>query len=347
MNASKTQPYFLFALLLGVALLAFFIFRPFLIPLSLAAIFAAVLYPLNVKFLAIFKASKGLSALLTLIISVSFIAFPLYFIGSSVMTQAESTYVGMTQAGGQQTVRSIVLTIGSTLEGIVPGATRISENVARDVNSYISSALSWILAHVGTVFSSALALGLDLFIFLFALYYFLKEGPKVRKAIVSISPFNDTDDEQIIERLSRTVNSVVKGSMLVAVVQGVIAGIGFTLFGVPNALLWGTVTAFAALIPGVGTSLVLVPSIIYLFITGNSAGGVGLVVWGVLAVGLVDNFLGPKVMGRGIHMHQLVVLLAVLGGVAFFGPAGIFLGPLAISLLIALFSIYSDGIRRA
>jgi len=263
------------------------------------------------------------------------------------MTQAESTYVGMTQAGGQQTVRSIVLTIGSTLEGIVPGATRISENVARDVNSYISSALSWILAHVGTVFSSALALGLDLFIFLFALYYFLKEGPKVRKAIVSISPFNDTDDEQIIERLSRTVNSVVKGSMLVAVVQGVIAGIGFTLFGVPNALLWGTVTAFAALIPGVGTSLVLVPSIIYLFITGNSAGGVGLVVWGVLAVGLVDNFLGPKVMGRGIHMHQLVVLLAVLGGVAFFGPAGIFLGPLAISLLIALFSIYSDGIRRA
>lgn len=347
MNASKIQPYFLFALLSGAALLAFFIFRPFLVPLALAAIFSTILYPVYKRILKLLQNNKGISAFATLIIACACVLTPLFFIGAEVISQAEETYSSLTQNGSQQALQSAVLHVGNSLESVFPGATVLSSKIASDIQAYVSQALSWVLAHAGGAFSSVLGIGLDLFIFLFALYYFIKEGPAIRASLIKLSPFTDTDDEHIITKLSLTVNSVVKGSLVVAVVQGTLASIGFSVFGVPNALLWGTITAFAALVPGVGTSLVLIPAVIYLFIASSSINGFGLLVWALVAVGMVDNFIGPKLMGRGIHMHQLVVMLSVLGGVAFFGPSGIFLGPLCISLLVALFSIYSDKIKEA
>jgi len=109
--------------------------------------------------------------------------------------------------------------------------------------------------------------------------------------------------------------------------------------------LWGVVAALSALIPGIGTSLVLGPGILYLFTVGATTQAVGLLIWSVVAVGLIDNSLGPKLVGKGMRLHPLMVLLSVFGGLAFFGPAGIFLGPLCISLLFALLSIYQH-IRR-
>ena len=96
----------------------------------------------------------------------------------------------------------------------------------------------------------------------------------------------------------------------------------------------------AALIPGIGTALVLIPAILFLFITGEMFSGVGLIVWVVVAVGLVDNFLGPKLVGHGMQLHPLIILLSVFGGIGFFGPIGFLLGPLAISLLFVLIDIY-------
>lgn len=98
----------------------------------------------------------------------------------------------------------------------------------------------------------------------------------------------------------------------------------------------------AALIPGIGTALVLTPAIMFLFLKGEVFSGVGLIAWGMGAVGLVDNFLGPKLVGRGMRLHPLIILLSVLGGIGFFGPIGFLLGPLTISLLFALLNIYSS-----
>ena len=128
---------------------------------------------------------------------------------------------------------------------------------------------------------------------------------------------------------------------MIALIQGVLTAIGFSIFGIPHSILWGTVTIVVALIPGIGTALVLLPGIIYLFAIGETGSGIGLLVWGVLAVGLIDNLLGPKLVGRNLQLHPLLVLLSVLGGIAFFGPVGIFLGPICVSLLFALINVYS------
>ncbi|OQW98324.1 MAG: hypothetical protein BWK74_04780, partial [Desulfobacteraceae bacterium A6] len=138
------------------------------------------------------------------------------------------------------------------------------------------------------------------------------------------------------------INSVIKGNLTVAVIQGALTSAGFAVFGIPNAVLWGSVTAIAALIPGVGTSLVLIPAILFLFLSGKFLSGFGLLAWGAGAVGLVDNFLGPKLVGRGMQMHPFIILLSVLGGIGFFGPIGFLLGPLAISLLFAFLEIISS-----
>lgn len=207
---------------------------------------------------------------------------------------------------------------------------------------YVTGALEWLVSHVGTAFASVLGIFLRVLIFMMALYYFLKEGMKLEKVLIKKSPLHDDDAATILNQLKRTISSVVKGSLAIACIQGALAGVGFLIFGVPNAALWGVSTAVAALIPGVGTSLVLGPAIIYLFITGSLWQAVGMLLWSVFLVGLIDNFLAPRLMGKGAMLHPLVILLSVLGGIALYGPVGIFLGPLTISFLFAVFTVYSN-----
>ena len=136
------------------------------------------------------------------------------------------------------------------------------------------------------------------------------------------------------------INSIIRGTLIIAVIQGVMTGIGFAIFGVPSPTLWGSIAAIGALVPGVGTAIVFTPAILFLFFAGNTVPAIGLLVWGIVAVGLIDNFLGPVLVGRGIRIHPLFILFAVIGGIGFFGPMGFLLGPLVVSLLYGLFEIY-------
>ena len=143
--------------------------------------------------------------------------------------------------------------------------------------------------------------------------------------------------------MGKAINSVIKGSLVIAIIQGILTGLGFTLFQVPNPALWGSIASITALIPGIGTALVLIPGILYLFFSFKIGLGFGLLAWGILAVGLIDNILGPTLVGRGTKIHPFLVLFGVLGGIQLFGPAGFIAGPLILSLLFALAEIYSKS----
>ncbi|MEK7557155.1 MAG: AI-2E family transporter, partial [Patescibacteria group bacterium] len=173
-----------------------------------------------------------------------------------------------------------------------------------------------------------------------ALFYFFRDGEFIVTKLKVVSPLQDRYDASVITRLHDAINSVIRGALLIAVIQGILTGVGLTVFGVPNAVLWGSIAIIAALIPYVGTAAVLAPAIIYLFLIDRVGASVGLLAWGIVAVGLIDNFLGPRLVNRGIKLHPVVILLAVLGGLVFFGPLGYILGPLVISLLFALLDIY-------
>ncbi len=142
------------------------------------------------------------------------------------------------------------------------------------------------------------------------------------------------------------VNSAVIGTLLVAVIQGVLMGFGLWIFNVPNGALWGVVAAVLSFIPTFGTALVSVPAVIFLFMTGDTTSAVGLLVWAVVIVGLVDNFLGPLVVGRKVNIPSILILFSVLGGVSMLGPVGILVGPLTVSLLYSLISIYRHEFNK-
>jgi predicted PurR-regulated permease PerM len=341
MPTRPTQPYFLIALI-GVSLvLTFFIFRPFLIVLILALVFAVVLQPLYRAVLRSMGTLPGLAAFLTMLLAVTCILVPLTFITKQIVLEAEHLHATLSETGERTYLDTALQSINDLVEDVAPSLALSDAEISSSIDTYTKNALEWLVQNLGGAFGGITRFVLGLFVFMIALYYFLRDGARLKKTIIALSPIRDEDDAMVIERLETAINSVIRGSLTIALIQGVLTGIGFTIFGVPNSILWGVVAAFAALIPGIGTSLVLVPGVAYLFVLGGGGGpAIGLLIWSVVVVGLIDNLLGPRLVGRGMRLHPLIVLLAVFGGLSFFGPAGVFLGPLCISLLVALLSIY-------
>lgn len=334
-NHQKSELYFLLILLAGIFVLAFFIFKPFLYALILAIIFATVFTPLHRKMLAMTQDRKGLAALLATISVLIIVIMPLTFLGIQIFQEATGLYSSLVENGDATNLSRVM---GDTIQGL----TRFSPVPINppDINQYLKQGLSWLLQHIGPLFANVAKAMVGIFIFLIALYYLFKDGHKLKTAVVALSPLQDIHDETIFDKLVLAINSVIKGSLAVAFIQGILTAVGLAIFGVPNAVLWSSVAAITALIPGIGTALVLLPAILYLYFSGQTLFAVGLLLWGMTAVGLVDNFLGPKLVERGMRLHPFLILLSILGGISFFGPLGFLLGPLVLSLLFALLEIY-------
>ncbi len=336
MNHKKSELYFLLILLAGIFVLAFFIFKPFLYALILAMVFATVFDPVHKRALAITRERKSLAAFLATISVLIIVVTPLVFLGVQIFQEATGLYASLIENGGATDFSRIV-------SNTILNPARFSPvpiESSLDVSQYLKQGLSWLLQHLGSLFANVAKAMVGIFIFLVALYYLFKDGRKLKAGIVALSPLQDIHNETIFNKLGLAINSVIKGNLAVALIQGILTAIGFAISGVPNAALWGSVAAITALIPGIGTALVLLPAILYLYFSGETIFAVGLLLWGMTAVGLVDNFLGPKLASSGMRLHPFLILLSILGGIGFFGPLGFLLGPLVLSLLFALLEIY-------
>lgn len=328
------QIYFFAVLLLGMIVLAFFIFLPFLVSLAMAATLAVVCYPLYERIRRWTGDRRGIAALLTVLLAILAFLLPLVILGALVFREAGALADQIRNGDGAGIIR--------LQDGIEKYGARFFPEYSFDVNvkEYLRHAANWLAQHLGAIFSGIAQVSISLFVGLVAFYYLLKDGKQLTQTLVMLSPLPDAYDYEILAKLGGAISSVMKGSLVVAIVQGALAGIGMALFNVPHPALLGSLGAIAALIPGIGTALVLVPVIGFLFLTGSVGSGVGLLIWGIVAVGLSDNFLRPLLMKRGMRIHPFLILLSVLGGLSFFGPTGFILGPLAMSLLFALIEIY-------
>jgi len=338
--------YFLLALLIGVGVVVYYIAIPFFTPLVLGVVFAVILQPVYRTLLRYMSQWRGLAALLTVVFSIVVILGPLSLLGTQIVREATDVYTTLALGDGRAMIANTVSSVESLALKYVPGAERFSDNITANISAFAESALQWVIAHAGAFVSGVASTFLSLFIFLVSLFFFLKDGPRFKRAIIETSPLRDSYDESLFDRLELAINSVIRGNLTIALIQGILTGIGLTIFGVPNSILWGTVAAVAAMIPALGTGLIFIPVVLYLVAIGETGSAVGLSIWGIIAVGFIDNLLGPRLIGRGVKLHPLVVLIAVLGGISLFGAVGVFLGPLALSLLFALISIYADLTRK-
>ncbi len=324
-------------LLLGVIVLAVQIFLPYFITLSLAGTAAIIFHPLYLKIVGVFGGRKGPAAIIMVVLTIVIVLLPLTFIGIQVVRQALDVYAHLTD-NPTSIVNDMMVTIENYMQRFVPG-------MQLNLQQYAGQALRWLADSVGTVLAGTLRTVLHLFLGIIAYYYMLKDGPKFLTALVELSPLKNEEDEKILARLRRAVDSVIRGSLIIAVLQGIATGIGFAIFGIGNAVLFGTIAGVGALVPSVGTGIVIAPAILYLFLRGDLGLAVGLSIWGAVAVGLIDNLLHPLLVGRGMRLHPFFILFAVIGGITVFGIVGFIIGPLILSLLFALLEIFRKEMR--
>jgi predicted PurR-regulated permease PerM len=341
---SKVSSYFFFILLLGAVVASVFIFLPFLTPIILGIAGSVVAYPIYIRLSRLLGSNVGwranLAAFLTVVFVILIIIVPIFFLVSRIYVEVQSLYAILTDESGRSDVinslNNLSQYISDHLFNIFPAYSFDSLNVTE----YLKSILIWIFGNLDRIFTGLATIAIYLFVFVLSMFYFMRDGAFIKRKFVSWSPLLDKYDEYITSTLKRAILSVFGGTVVVAVIQGILTGIGFFIFDVPAPAVWGAVAAIAAFIPGIGTSLVLVPGILYLLVVGHSSYAIGLAIWGVVAVGLIDNVLGPHLVNKGVHIHPFLILVSVLGGLSTFGPIGFILGPLILALLFALLEVY-------
>lgn len=338
MSDAKLEAYFFTVIFLGTLVLCGYLFYPFFGSLAFAIVLASLVAPFYVKVLARIK-NENLSALLVTALVTLAIILPAIGIFFLLLDEVRGVTAELTSNSFSQ-IPNIISMLFSRVVDIFPFLSSI------DFGEVVRNSFQNIGNNLGGIISGTTSLVFKFFISLIALFYFIKDGKKFLKELVKLSPLEDTEDAAIVHKLNTVSHSLIRGTLVVATIQGLLTGLGFLTFGIPNPVLWGAVAAICALVPTLGTSIISIPAIIYLFATGNIAAGIGLTAWATLAVGLVDNLLGPKLIGGRSKIHPLFVLLSVLGGLATFGIAGFLLGPLVLGFLVALSEIYKVKINE-
>lgn len=344
MDHAHIRAYFLAIVTTLLAILTLYILRPFLVTVGLAAVFAVIFTPVSRRLEH--RMPRGPAAFLTLLVAIACFALPLAFLGFQFFREAQSLYYLASEPNSIGHAQQTLVSFGDRLNPKVPGASAYFAGLSGRLTVYVHQAADIGLGYVGTIFSRTLSFILHLFVFLMTLYYLLKEGPRLKRGIERFSPLSATETAELFDRTVRTIGSIMRGTLLIALLQGVLTAIGFALFDIHNSVLWGAVAVFAALVPGIGVALVIAPAVLYLLAMGHAGSGIGLALFGILVIGTIDNLLRPYILGSRTSIHPLLVLLSVLGGIAFFGAAGIFLGPLVISLLLGLLFIYAPASRQ-
>jgi predicted PurR-regulated permease PerM len=188
------------------------------------------------------------------------------------------------------------------------------------------------------------------FIMIFLIFFIFVDKSKLFLYVKRIIPLNKSQQKKVVKQIRETVYGVVYGQIIIAILQGIITGIGLWLFGIPNPILLGILTAILALLPIVGASFIWIPASLYLIINGIIVSnnvllikGIGLIIYSIIINNTIEFFLKPKVIGDKSGLHPVVILLGILGGLSFFGISGLILGPVVLSILIKIIEIYETG----
>ncbi len=342
MERRYIESFFFLALLIGTLTVVVVMFLPFANTLILAAILAFLFSAPFEQLVQKFRGNRTLAALVMTLLILVTILVPLALAGWRIATEAAGLYSSIREHTDTGTLVDGAYRVEAFIQRFIPSF----QLDPIDLNAQAQRVASGLVGLAGVAFVGASRLVVGFLLLLLFFFFLIRDGGRLKHRIMELSPMADSQDEAIIARIGRAIAATVRGKILLGVIQGLVAGLGMALFGVPNPALWGAVTMLASFIPSIGTGLVLIPAAIYLFATGHPGAAVGMAIWAVAVVGLLDNVLGPKLMASGTRIHPLVMMLAVLGGIGLFGAMGILLGPIIVSLLYALLDIYVTLIRR-
>ena len=329
-----------FLLLLIVITLAFaWILWPYFAAIFWAIIFAILFTPMYRGLVARMPGRRNLSALITLLVILLMVILPSGLIAAMLLQQGLDVYqrIQSGELNFTRGVQTLVSALPPWLSGILDRfgvssfpamQAKFAAGLTKSIQFFASQALN--------IGQNALEFVVGFFVMLYLLFFLLRDGSILRRRAREAIPLQNALQRDLSGKFATVIRATIKGNVVVAIVQGALGGLAFWFLGIGAALLWGVLMGFLSLLPAVGTAIVWIPVAIYLLATGSLWPGLGLIAFGVLVIGLVDNVLRPVLVGKDTKMPDYVVLLSTLGGMAAFGFNGFVIGPIIAAMFIAV-----------
>jgi predicted PurR-regulated permease PerM len=331
----------LVAVLLAALYVCWIMFQPFFNVLLWAGVLSVVFYPLHRRIRQRIGKPSLAAACSTLLV-ILLILLPVTFVTVAVVRELSGAAAAF-QASDHSWSRSMP-----------PGAVWLLDKAGQYVDIDRESARKFVAGRMQTwgtalaastlvVVGGAVGAVVQTLLVVFTLFYFFRDGDRIRHAAYEMVPLQRVQWQDIIARTQEVIAATVYGVLAISAIQGVLGTLIFWALGLPSPLLWGVVMFFLCMIPMAGAFLVWVPAAIYLALTGAYVKAGILVVWGVLVIGGIDNVLSPRLVGRRASLHELLIFFSVLGGLQVFGVLGLVLGPVVVAMTLALVEMVREA----
>jgi predicted PurR-regulated permease PerM len=324
-----------------LAYLTFRILAPFLSNILWAFLLAFLLFPVTRRIRRLTGERRGLAAsLMTVGVTIGVIG-PAITVAVAFVRQAADLVQKLSQMASRYQIAGVEDLLKLPLVGSVVGwlEAHFPLDAAR-IHGWLldglRAAIQFLVAHSGTAVAGALGILADLALTLFVLFFFFRDGDGMVETSIQVLPVEAGRKKELVTYLDDVIRAVVVGTVLTAVVQGSLIGVAFWITGLPSPVVFGALAMVASFVPFVGTGLVVVPAVLYLWAGGVVWKTVFMLVWGAVVAGSADNFLRPLLISGRARIGTLTVLFGVLGGLAAFGLIGLFLGPVVLSLVLSL-----------
>ena len=336
---------------LSLIMVSFLIIKPFLTALLTGLVFSYLFYPLY-RYLKKKLKRKNLASLITTLLVVLIVTLPLFFVLDKISTETYTNYILSKQklstigvyAAQCEPADKFSCKIMDYMDGLSK-----NPQLKYYVDTTVSGVTTKVTDGISNILFSIPVFILHLFIFLFVLFFLFRDGKLLINKVERVLPLKREHSKKVFEKLNEMTYAVIYGSIIIAIIQGTLGGIGFFIFGIPTPLLWGIVMSFAALIPYIGSSIIWLPASLFLIFNGYAdfdtaliIKGILLIFYGIFIVGTIDNILKPKIIGERGGLHPVVVLLGVVGGLKLIGFIGVLVGPIILAILVTFIKIYEE-----
>jgi len=320
------------AIILILLVLSFFLLKPILLSIIIAIILGYLFYPLYKRVNKLIK-SEYISALLMCIVLTALIFIPMWFLTPVLVHQSIQFYTASQGIDFVTPLKQIFPDIFSSVQ--------LSQEIGSTISSFVTKFSNSLMNSFSKLISNFPILLLQFFVVFFVFFVVLKDQEKFVEYIRSLLPFSKDVENKLFKSSRDITTSIFYGQVILGVITGIIVGIGFYIFNVPNAFILTILAAAAGILPIIGTTIVWIPVAIYLFVTGSVYPAIGVVLFGILSSG-VENFVKPIVLAKWINLHPAIILIGMVGGTFLFGILGIVLGPLILAYLLIILEIYRD-----
>ncbi|MCP3981161.1 MAG: AI-2E family transporter [bacterium] len=344
-GAERLQRGFLVLLAVGISLLFLQMIRGFVMALLLAAIFAALTHPVYRRLVKLFGGRRALASATTILLALVLVVGPLTTFVGVVVKQAVDV-----SSSVRPWVEEQVRTPGA-LQGYlerIPFSDKIApyrDEILTKAGEMAGKTATFVVNGLTSAGKGTARFLLNLFVMLYAMFYFLMDGRKMLEKALYYLPLDSEDEEAMLDRFTSVTRAALKGTLLIGIIQGTLAALSFLVAGIPGVFFWGTLMAVLSVIPGIGAALIWVPAVAYLAMTGKIAAAVGVGLWCAIVVGTIDNVLRPRLVGQDTKMPDLLILISTLGGLALFGAVGVILGPIVAALFITVWDLYGVAFK--